>query len=311
MSGNRVTLLIGNGPNRLAESAVSWNEVLYQLLVYAPKKIRRQSANKPLPLLFEEIALRLESTGKGDVGVLKRHVASLLNHLTPNSVHSRIMGLGLSDILTTNYDYSLERGSVNSGNSEDLNAQFVHESKFSLFRSRSVGTTRVWHIHGELDAPRSITLGYDHYASYLGRLQRYVSGQGDDGHTSPFLKGDDSFDDSGHTYSWVDVFLRNDVHILGLALGFEEIDLWWLLTAKERLRHRYERRKRESRIGRTFYYHLAIGDEIITDNPKLLLLQGIGVKVERVEIDGDWEFPKAYHRILTDIRSQAHLHKRK
>ena len=169
----------------------------------------------------------------------------------------------------------------------------------------------MWHIHGELDAPRSITLGYDHYASYLGRLQRYVSGQGDDGHTSPFLKGDDSFDDSGHTYSWVDVFLRNDVHILGLALGFEEIDLWWLLTAKERLRHRYARRKRESRIGRTIYYHLAIGDEIIADNPKLLLLQGIGIKVELVEIDGDWEFPKAYHRILTDIRSLAHRRKRK
>jgi hypothetical protein len=34
--------------------------------------------------------------------------------------------------------------------------------------------------------------------------------------------------------TWVDIFLTNDIYILGAGLDFEELDIWWLLSYRNR-----------------------------------------------------------------------------
>ena len=90
---------------------------------------------------------------------------------------------------------------------------------------------------------------------------------------SPFRSGNLNFDtDNESVYSWVDIFLRDDVHIVGYSLDYSEIDLWWLIIHKERLRIDGEP------TGDTFFYRLAprLGSG---NRAKAALLRSFGVKV--------------------------------
>lgn len=291
----QMTMLIGNGPNRLSETTVSWENVLEQLMINTSRRTRKNAAGKPLPLLFDELALDLERRGTGGPGELRRAYAQAMQALSPNSVHHRIMELGLRHILTTNYDYALELAAA-APDPESRKVRSTGESKFSLFRYRSTATSQVWHLHGEIDYPRTLQLGYEHYGSCLGRMQRYVT-DGGDGQVSPFVRGKVDFEAKPLTFSWIDVFLRDDVHILGLGLDFVEIDLWWLLVYKERLRCR-----RRLPVGATVYHHFYIADLSARDRARLSTLEGLGVKVVSNEIDGEWAFARAYHDVISEIR---------
>ena len=59
--------------------------------------------------------------------------------------------------------------------------------------------------------------------------------------------GSSDFDTvDGMVYSWLDVFLRDDIHIVGLGLDCTEIDLWWAVTYKAR------KKAQGFHVGRTF-----------------------------------------------------------
>jgi hypothetical protein len=137
--------------------------------------------------------------------------------------------------LTTNYDYGFENASglsVEKGN-------LARETKYSVFRRKVVSNTSIWHIHGEAGLPSTITLGYDQYSGYLQKLREHATGDRSPQGGSPFKRRELDFDASSEcVYSWLDVFFRDDVHIIGLGLDYTEIDLWWALTYKARLKAR-------------------------------------------------------------------------
>ena len=293
MAHKRTTILLGNGPNRLAEAAISWNDVLQHLGTMAPLPSGVSNFNKPLPLLFDEIALALERLNQGGPRKLKNQIADVMRPLSPNSVHRKVMALRLQDVLTTNYDYTLESVVADVVSRPFPLKASPTESRFSLFRHRDTGTSRVWHIHGEIDYPRTLQLGYEHYGAYLGRIHDYLT-DGNRGHASPFVRGKGL--DTAIQYSWIDIFLRDNVHIIGLTLDFSEIDLWWLLVYKERLRC-----KSRYSVGTTVYHHIHVGELTLIDRMRLATLEGIGVETTTVEIDGEWEFAKAYHQILAGL----------
>ena len=103
-----------------------------------------------------------------------------------------------------------------------------------------MGSKYVWHVHGESDVPNSITLGHEQYAGQLQKMRNYATADRTtkSRDASPFKLNNLRFDTDGSVYSWLDVFLRDNIHILGLSLDYTEIDLWWLLSYKERLRQR-------------------------------------------------------------------------
>jgi hypothetical protein len=276
MLDKRTTVLLGNGPNRLSDSSISWNDVLDLIMKETPYLLE-VSDGKPFPLLFEEIAIHNLRNQTGNDIDLKQSIAKKVATIAPNFFHHRLLQIGCKNILTTNYDYALEKAAVDQGflisninNSEAIN---------SLFRSSHLksGST-IWHIHGDCDIPRSILLGYGHYVSYLSELYKYTH--------SP---------KKPNYWSWIDIFLRDNVFIVGLGLGFEEIDLWWAITLKERRRN-----KAPDKIGRTYYYQFSIDGKI---DAKCRSLLDLGVEVILVEIDGIRDYPKGYFRILMDIRS--------
>jgi len=173
-------------------------------------------------------------------------------------------------------------------------ANLARETKYSLFRRRLVGSTYVWHIHGESEVPNSITLGYDQYSGYLQKLRSHATADRSDDQGSPFKQGNTNFDQAeGVIYSWLDVFLRDDIHIVGLGLDYTEIDLWWALTYKARLR------ARGWPVGRTIVHdwHSEPPDEQVL--ARRSLLKGLSVDVRSRECGADYEL--AYDSFLKSL----------
>ncbi len=149
-------------------------------------------------------------------------------------------------ILTTNYDYALEL-SIDPAHREGGYKPSL--KKYNIFRCRIAKEINVWHLHGETANPRSIILGYDNYTGTVQKMREYIkSKDGYYGIRSPYRMGNHDFDKDGFNYSWIDVFLRDDVHMIGIGLEYIEIDLWWLLYYKADLE------KRNKEVGKTYYY---------------------------------------------------------
>jgi hypothetical protein len=232
-----ISLLIGNGINRLTNKEASWEHVLRALRdPNASLSELEYLKHKPFALVYEEVLLTGPSADKqSDEKEMKRRIAKLVDRLTTNEFHTRIIKSGVKHVLTTNYDYGFENASGHLNERKNI----VREIKYSVFRRRAVGSTYVWHIHGETGTPNSITLGYDQYSGYLQKLRGHATVGRESEAGSPFKRGEVDFDTvGGATYSWLDVFLRDDIHIVGLGLDYTEIDLWWALTYKARLKAR-------------------------------------------------------------------------
>lgn len=205
---------------------------------------------------------------------IKKIVSQSVEKITPNEIHKAIIDLDCKNILTTNYDISLELAATNS-NKKLINKGFIVESKYSLFRKHMVSETNFWHIHGSANAFPSITLGYEHYSGYLQHMRNYVVyGTKDTYKKKSYssllsrLKAS-----SVELHSWIDYFFLKDIHILALSLDFHEIDLWWLLTYREKCKQT----KKLDINNQLFYY---IPTEFFSGaKNKVELLKSVGVNV--------------------------------
>lgn len=296
------SLLVGNGPNLLTVGQLNWQNILKQLAIYASDRdVLKSAVGKPFPLLYEELAIRCMRRGVLESD-LKKHVAILMKEMVPNNFHGRLIGLGFNHVLTTNYDYCLERASKKPAKVADLSA----EKRYNLYRRRCLDGKYVWHIHGEIDRPRTITLGYDHYVGYLAKLKEYLVFEGKeiestDKH-STFIRGHKNFEEGKNPcYSWVDIFLRDDIYIIGLSLDYSEIDLWWLLVFKERQRLRAKKRSAAPTIGNTVFYYIFEQRISMRDKARLSLLDSIGIETVTIQCDRGYE--RAYHAVLNHIVS--------
>lgn len=203
------SLLLGNGLNYLGDNAVSWNRLLTSLIDNIEKTGIIDTDKKPFLHLYEEIYTRGIKYSQKSEDELKIHIVDAISVMRPNQFHSQIMSLPFNEVFTLNYDYNL------TDNSERNN----RETRFNMHRYQvAYNNKRVWHIHGELKNKDSIMLGYTHYINSINTMQTY-------------LKKSNIEDNSSE---WVDLFLTDDIYILGAGLDFEEIDIWWLLSFRNR-----------------------------------------------------------------------------
>ena len=287
-------LLVGNGINLLSRNGQSWQQVLRDLARKADKEqiIMELSEHKPFTLIYEEISLRShEFNGTKEIE-LKKYVASLVKQIEPNMFHERFIDSNIKNIITTNYDYSFEKSCRNYSSQK---ANLARETKYSNFRRRVINNTNVWHIHGEADVPNSITLGHEQYSGTIQKMRNYLTGDRENtgGPVSPFKCGIANFENESEVYSWLDIFLRDEVHIVGFGLDYTEIDLWWLLSYKARIR---QKRGNSLHVGETYFHHFY--DRTINDKEraKHLILKSLGVKVQTKNVNGD--FQQAYNDFL-------------
>ena len=269
------SLLIGNGINNITDGN-SWLDVLNSLEHKYGIKINTQ--DKPFPLAYEEIyfnILKTQSDGFSE-SEIKESIANKINAIKPNEIHKKIIELECSNILTTNYDLAFEYCLDDNIKAENLkNEGIIKESKYNVFRHYKIKNKKIWHIHGALNNPNSIILGYEHYSGYLQSMRGYTTTGSqysnksfEEPLTKRLKKGD-----IGN--SWIDDFFTKDIYILGLNLDFVEIDLWWLLTFKERSRLT---KKIDLQHEITYYIPRRYYD-LPASKPKIELLRSVGVIV--------------------------------
>ena len=219
-------ILVGNGINNISNS-VSWSQLLEDLIDDLGVSVDKNAINnKPFPLLYEEIYIK--SLQKGDLKEreLKQTISEKVGVIAANEIHHRITNGTFSDILTTNYELTLE--SCISIEDKIRNKAIKREIKYSVYRRGEINDINFWHIHGDMTRPASILLGYEHYSGQLQMMREYA-------HYGPKKKNYNPLErrlgkEGYKTNSWIDHFFTGKIHIVGLTLDFIETDLWWLIT---------------------------------------------------------------------------------
>lgn len=252
------SILYGNGINRLTRGMPSWDQLIKELSDV------ELDENIPNPLKYEAILMkkpyrgpaqrlitsngfglmtsnmkRIYAAGELTEKILKKKIAKRLSSFETNSIYDSISQLSVTHFITTNYDNSLFR-SLGEGS---LNKRFREEQIYSIRRNYVINSLRdkhqyYWPIHGNIDSPASIMLGFDQYCGSLAKIEQYVKGgydlhSGKDKVESINKRLKQGIDE---IISWVDLFFVSDIHIIGLSLGYEETDLWWILNKRRRIK---------------------------------------------------------------------------
>ncbi|AOE70914.1 hypothetical protein A7317_29065 [Pseudomonas fluorescens] len=289
------SLLLGNGVNRAALQK-DWTQILRELATqFEVAELIDYLDDKPLSMFIEELCARSPGVFRETEHAVKVAFAKLLEQISPIEAHRRICEQ-FKVILTTNYDFTIEEAFTGPLHAP---AFLSPESRYSLFRRYKAGEREVWHIHGDSDRPSSMVLGYDQYAGSLQKIRNYVT-EGVEikklGYrlSSPVKNGDLDFTSNKSVYSWVDHFLRDHLHIVGLGMDFTEIDLWWLLLHK---------RRRLNQTGKVFYYQAGLAPS--KNTAATSLMKSLNVEIVHVVADS---WTECYLHIADEIGRRVNAH---
>jgi hypothetical protein len=335
-------LFVGNGIHRaFPDNAVSWSNLLAQLrdsntvrqLMRGIENVNLSNPLKPFPFAFEELINNGEDGNENCIKILKEEISRIFitqieNNLNPfNEFHQRIMNSSVTDVITSNYDYGFEMAIWddfldNPQQKRQASLNNLEKTK-SIFRGYEIikpdeSFVKVWHMHGELfnsrnnqntiyDFPeQSILIGYSHYGKYLSEIKDFV--EGNYKNYDNIYKRINNNDNLGH--SWIDNFFTHNLDIVGLGLGFEEQDLWWLINYRaDKINSNLQRDNFAPNRIRFFirkYEHLA-NDEDERFRNKIdwfkndaikEILTSLKVEVREIETD---TWPQFYSLVLNEI----------
>lgn len=322
-------ILYGNGFNLLSENCPSWQELLTNISDKDQSPILN---GIPPTLQYEQVYLAPHSSFSNisdgeDETKLKEAVKRRLSAIKSNEFYDRLLKLGVTSFLTTNYDHAIYDNVEN----RVIDKNYA-EKIYSIKRWKKVNINNsdytIFQFHGDITNVRSIMLGLDHYGGALARIQDYVKGYftekiedkkkriNSEGEFSiskrltsqiefdPIKYG---FTDNGtQLVSWIDAFFFANLHIIGITLDFSEIDIWWLLSRRARLlKNGYIK-------NQVYYYPTFPMSEIHYHLPKLRLLERMGVKVvyhkQTLDIEkGYTDYPKIYNEQIDNMERLINL----
>ena len=103
--------------------------------------------------------------------------------------------------------------------------------------------------------------------------------------------------------TWMDTFFFSDVHIIGLGLDFQEIDLWWLLNKRYRYiktAHTFPSKYRDLSINNHIYYYGKVSQEVKA------VLEAYGVHTEYANDSQDSvnDWTKFYENLIAKIKEK-------
>lgn len=279
-------LLVGNDINNLS-TGYDWAQLLTDLVSFVGAEAQIEVLREQFPLFYEEICIHAIRRKTKSEAQIKQFIADKVAEIVPNDCHQQLLDLQIGEILTTNYEFALERAASASTEGKDSikpanganpmeNKSAVAERRYSIFRNYKANGIRFWHIHGDCNHPNSIALGYEHYSGYLQTMRNYVvSGTGKSYKKvklRPLTKRIRA-SRRPEIRSWLDVFFTHDVHIVGLGLDFVEIHLWWLLT----FRARAQNSGKLLAQNKVFYYYPKQREQV--DKTKLRFLSANSVRL--------------------------------
>lgn len=220
-------LLIGNGLNRTLETSISWGDLLKDI---AEDFGVDYYEDIPMPQEFERIINSYLKTSNNPTSNvyedIKKKIAEKIKctKLPDGAIHNKLRNLPVNVVMTTNYDYLLEyvfdSSYVHKG---DTGKKYLDE-----FTSIQKGI-KFFHIHGMVASPKSICLGYEHYAGLVERLRSSLNKKENNENSKMIIK-QILYNEKDKLNTWGEKFYTSNVAILGLGLTSCEIDLWWLIT---------------------------------------------------------------------------------
>ena len=276
-------LFLGNAPHNLAKGP-TWEDVISDLCrSYAPNI--EFSTSDPFPLIFERLLLANPENSKREYDI-KVEIAQRVEQLGATDTLREILAQPWSEILTTNYDFLIER-TLEPG-FEPKNAAGKKESKYSLYRHHKATKKRVWHLHGDAKAPNSILLGYDHYMGAVQIVREHIVTKyaGKKVPYKPMTAG----------YGWAEHFFAENhptIVILGFGFNVFEYDLWWLLV----YRARRIARNMVDRAGRVEYYYPSFLEKKLKRSLQMLSATGIVMRPVQAPKHNSEYYNKALQRI--------------
>jgi len=314
-------LFIGNGINRISNN-LSWNDLLIEL-----QQEDLQGLNvkpEPLPnslpstLKYEFILLSSYIRRKFNINdekendrqlKLKESIAQKMGNFIGNEIYNRLVDIPSVQFITTNYDHVLDKTLMDKGfKPTDRNSS---ETLYNIRRFRSYekenSLTKIFPIHGDIDAPKSITIDYNHYCGTVAKIDSYLKGSYEwekEMKTDSIEKRIQNNDQQ--IYSWIDHFFFSDIHIMGFSLEWVEIELWWLLDK----RRRYQRTGLNIDNRIIFYFTRSLNQINANNNSedyaKYMMLEKLGVQCRFVEIDiiEERDYLFAYHQFLDSIQKK-------
>lgn len=229
-------LLLGNGINLNEGFTKKWETLLADVAENFGCAFESSLSNA---LTYEMVESQILKTQDGKtVHEIRRKIAEGLETKKlkdmktaadwKDTLHARLTALPVKAILTTNYDYALERS---------LEPRFrprynTRETTYSLYRYQEAGKRRIYHVHGESGYPSSICLGYGQYAGTLQRIrEQIVRSTKSEGEGHSYLLADVLKKLTKQPENdWIFDFFLENVYILGLSLDVSELELWWLLS---------------------------------------------------------------------------------
>src|SRR5690606_31304254 len=106
-----------------------------------------ENGKKPFPMLYEELFLNAIKYDTIDEIEMKSFIGDSVSRITQNEIHALIRELPNKNIITTNYEFTLE------GIMPELNNSLVTETVYSVFRQYEVNHKYYWHVHGDCKVP--------------------------------------------------------------------------------------------------------------------------------------------------------------
>jgi hypothetical protein len=231
----RNTVLFGNGINRISDNAVSWDDLLDTI------KGSNVFENDDLPntMVYERIFMEqhvAKKSHKADELKIKDTIAQAMQSQGSNEVFELLASMDVENYLTTNYDYAFEKAL--SISPEKLSTEEIYSLRRKRKYSTNNGTKYLWNFHGEIDHPKSIMLGLDHYCGSVSKIDSYIKGTYKHtvaGEIVTVASMQEKLESHSYCFtSWVDLFFSSNIHIVGLSLDYSETDLWWVLNKRAR-----------------------------------------------------------------------------
>lgn len=308
------TLLLGNGLNRCLEGFPSWDS----LLTDVSNEFFCNVGDEDEPLLKYDMLLCQAKSEYGHDDV-KSKLMGLLASLNRPGLNSEdldfiaaVQECGLKTILTTNFDYNLEEAFERSQSSSQAGKKRVlkysNEVRKSNIRRNEIGDITIHHIHGELDFPQSICLGMTRYVENLSRIRELLSCSKEDKDGKVYqLPIDEAIfaEEKRSRKTWAELFLNDDVYIVGLGLTSSELDLWWLLIRRAQLMARGDEKTCPN--NRIVYFPLIPEGEASFNSARFDVLH---VETKHfIVANNDWR--GAYRRIWDCISSMETTNARK
>ncbi len=319
-------ILFGNGLN-LLNGRISWNNLLknisddslitdipntlqYETIILASDYYQYASLiTEDGKKLITEDGNNLLVRDKPIEEDIKNRIKNKLKDFDSNFAYERLGNLNIEHYITTNYDntlYNLLRDNgYKKGESNNTENLYSIRRKFGFYNKEGK-YKYIWPIHGTIQHPKSIMLGLDHYCGSVGKINDYIKGKYEYNKSGvpQTLKGIISRiqeKECEKPFSWIDLFFTHNIHIIGLGLQYEEIDLWWILNRRQRYIKQFSEK---NYISNQIYLYGNVG------NKKKALLTRLGVKVypfrqKGLEVSDSSYYQKQYEYYLNKIESNC------